>query len=529
MDYGHDLRFGLFPTPDASQPQRVLDLALLAEDVGLDLVTVQDHPYSPMLEAWSLLSVIAARTHRVIVAPNVANLPLRPPVVLARAAATLDLLSGGRVELGLGAGGFHDAIHAAGGPQLTAKQSVDALIEAIEVLHKIWEPLGARAVQHRGDHYAISGIRPGPAPAHPIGIWLGAYKPRMLRVTGRLADGWLPSAGYADPETLDDLNATIDAAAVDAGRSPRDIVRLYNLNGRFGGREGFPTGSSGEWIEQLAELTLDIGMSTYILASDDPDVIRRFAGEVVPGVRDLVAAERERGLGGDDLAAAPVSIGQLPSPGDAARPHRSRAGGIEASPLSVVPTPDPGIRRSVVQAWDESTRPTAPAPDDERLYTPHEQASGQHLVDVHDHLRQELEQLRGIVDQVLAGRLEVGAARSAINESTMRQNNWTAGVYCAQYCRTVTTHHSIEDQSVFPHLRGTDPQLAPVIDRLEEEHRVIHDVLDGVDRALVAFVGAPDGSDQLQAALDLLSDTLLSHLSYEERELIEPLARLGFY
>lgn len=290
--------------------------------------------------------------------------------------------------------------------------------------------------------------------------------------------------------------------------------------GRFGGRDGFPTGTAGEWVEQLAALTLDVGMSTYILASDDPDAIRRFAGEVVPAVRELVAAERNR----DDHADLP--LGRIAQELPATAP---RAGGIERAPLSVVPTPDPGVRRSAERPWDEATRPTGPAPDPGRLYTPHEQAAGQHLVDVHDHLRQELEQLRSIVDQVIAGRLDVGAARSAINESTMRQNNWTAGVYCAQYCRTVTTHHTIEDTSVFPHLRTAEPGLDPVIDRLEQEHRVIHDVLDGVDRALVAFVSEPDGPQRLQAALDLLSDTLLSHLSYEERELVEPLARFGFY
>ena len=110
---------------------------------------------------------------------------------------------------------------------------------------------------------------------------------------------------------------------------------------------------------------------------------------------------------------------------------------------------------------------------------------------------------------------------------TIRQNKWTLGTYCESYCRVVTTHHTIEDQSMFPHLRAADPRLAPVVDRLEEEHHAIHDVLEGVDRALVGFVAVPDGMADLRAAVDLLSDTLLSHLSYEERELVEPLARLG--
>jgi hypothetical protein len=196
--------------------------------------------------------------------------------------------------------------------------------------------------------------------------------------------------------------------------------------------------------------------------------------------------------------------------------------------LPVSPTPDDGVRRSAERLWDETVRPTGPAPDPARTYTEPEQAAGRHLVDIHDHLRGELEQLRGLVDQVTSGALDPGLARSHIATMTMRQNNWTVGAYCASYCRIVTTHHSLEDQGLFPRLRAADPRLAPVIGRLREEHLVIHDVLERVDRALVAFVGGPDGAGALRDAVDLLTDTLLSHLSYEERELVEPLARLGY-
>jgi hemerythrin-like domain-containing protein len=147
---------------------------------------------------------------------------------------------------------------------------------------------------------------------------------------------------------------------------------------------------------------------------------------------------------------------------------------------------------------------------------------------VHDGLRAELAQMRDLV-QVTTGRTDPGAARDHINQMTIRQNNWTVGTYCESYCRIVTTHHTIEDRSVFPRLRQADPRLAPVIDRLAQEHAAIHGVIDEVDRALVAFVSEPDGDKQLRDAADLLTDTLLSHLAYEERELVEPLARLGFY
>ena len=191
-------------------------------------------------------------------------------------------------------------------------------------------------------------------------------------------------------------------------------------------------------------------------------------------------------------------------------------------------TPDDGVRRSAERLWDETLRPSGPRREPERTYTPSEQAAGQHLVQIHDHLRAELDQLRRLVQQVTTGALDAGAARSAIATMTMRQNNWTVGAYCASYCRLVTTHHSLEDQALFPRLRDADPRLAPVVDRLQEEHVVIHDVLERVDRALVDFVGGPDCGGHLLGAVDLLTDTLLSHLSYEERELVEPLARLGY-
>src|SRR5690348_5274113 len=182
-DYGHDLLFGCFLPPTAGHATQVLALADEAESRGLDLITVQDHPYQPaFLDAWTLLSVIAARTTRARVMPNVANLPLRPPAVLARSAASLDVISGGRVELGIGAGAFWDAIEAMGGPRRSPGEAVEALAEAIAVIRALWS--GERTPRIEGEHYRLAGAKSGPVPAHPIGIWVGAYGPRMLRLTG---------------------------------------------------------------------------------------------------------------------------------------------------------------------------------------------------------------------------------------------------------------------------------------------------------------------------------------------------------
>src|SRR5690606_22518036 len=116
MNYGHSLQFGTFLTPTNQNPQTAVRLAQLSEQAGYDLVTFQDHPYQAAhLDTWTLLSWVAGQTKRVHLAANVLNLPLRSPSVLARAAASLDLLSNGRVELALGAGAYWDAIVAMGG------------------------------------------------------------------------------------------------------------------------------------------------------------------------------------------------------------------------------------------------------------------------------------------------------------------------------------------------------------------------------------------------------------------------------
>jgi alkanesulfonate monooxygenase SsuD/methylene tetrahydromethanopterin reductase-like flavin-dependent oxidoreductase (luciferase family)/FAD/FMN-containing dehydrogenase len=279
MDYGHPLQFGAFITPAAANPQVPVALAQLAEASGLDLVTFQDHPYQPaFLDTWTLMSFVAAQTERIRIAPNVLNVPLRPPAVVARSAASLDLLSGGRFDLALGAGGFWDAIEAMGGRRLTPGQSLVALEEAIGVIRELWDTSERRGAFTDGDYYRVNGAKRGPRPAHDIPIWIGAYKPRMLGLIGRAGDGWLPSLGYMKPGDLARGNAAIDEAATAADRDPREIRRLLNVGPMT--------------AEQLTELALDDGVDTFILAGDDPNELQRLGQEIAPHVRELVASER---------------------------------------------------------------------------------------------------------------------------------------------------------------------------------------------------------------------------------------------
>jgi len=294
-DRGLPVRFGWFLVPEAADPPGLLAEARLAERAGFDLIGIQDHPYQRRyLDTFSLLGALATATEQVGLFPDVASLPLRHPAMLAKAAASLDLLSGGRFELGLGAGAFWDAIAAMGGPRRAPAEAVEAIEEAIGLLRLLWSD--QRSVRFQGRHYQVAGVRPGPA--HPIGIWVGAYGPRMLGLVGRLADGWVPSSSYMPPERLAGAQARIDDAAAEAGRDPAAIRRLYNVSGRVGpGGGGFLDGPAGQWVDQLLPLVVEAGMDTFVLwPSESPaSQLERFAAEVAPALRQAVAAHRGPG------------------------------------------------------------------------------------------------------------------------------------------------------------------------------------------------------------------------------------------
>jgi alkanesulfonate monooxygenase SsuD/methylene tetrahydromethanopterin reductase-like flavin-dependent oxidoreductase (luciferase family) len=273
-------KLGIFVVPDASDPQLTIDQIVAADQAGLDLVGVQDHPYQRrFFDTWTLLSYVAARTERITLLPDVINLPLRQPAVLAKAAASLDVLSGGRVELGLGAGAFWEAVEAMGGPRRTPGESVDALEEAMGIMRSFLDM--DASVRFDGEHYRAAGAKPGPAPLHRIGLWVGAYGPRMLRLTGRLGDGWLPSVGgsYLAEEEVPPRHAAIDEAARRAGRDPGDIVRAANVG----------LGASGEWLdaERVAGLAGRLRFDAVLVSTPDEDPLGfiRTLGETATALR----------------------------------------------------------------------------------------------------------------------------------------------------------------------------------------------------------------------------------------------------
>ena len=289
-DYGREIKFGYFLIPNADAP--LLAIAQEAERLGLDYVAVQDHPYQRrFVDTWTLLSMIAAATSRVGLFPDVANLPLRLPAVLAKGAASIDLLSGGRFELGLGAGGFWDAIVAYGGERRAPGEALVALEEGIEVIRKVWS--GERNLRFEGQHYHLRGAHSGPVPERPIGIWLGVNGPRALQLTGRAADGWAPSY-RADLKQLAEMADRLDEAAAGAGRDPAEIRRILNVNGEItdSASSGSLRGPVDQWADELTELAVAYGFDTFIFWGEGEGQLAKFAEQVAPAVRAQMAEER---------------------------------------------------------------------------------------------------------------------------------------------------------------------------------------------------------------------------------------------
>jgi alkanesulfonate monooxygenase SsuD/methylene tetrahydromethanopterin reductase-like flavin-dependent oxidoreductase (luciferase family) len=295
-------RFGISIDPTAGDPREPFRLAKIADENGLDLLTIQDHPYQwRFYETWTLLTALAVSTLRIRVSPNVANLPLRPPAVLAKQAATLDVLTGGRVELGLGAGNFWTAIAAYGGPDRPPAEAYTAFEDALRIMRGMWENTGGKSFTYSGKVYSVKGAKFGPTPVHRIPIWVGATGPRMLHLTGRMADGLLISISYVPPEKLPGINALVDEGANQAGRSPEAIRRGYNLMGvirsgagsvSFPNQSGTIDGTAGHWVDEITRFYRDYRQDTFILwaGGDVAQQIEVFAQEVIPAVKEQISA-----------------------------------------------------------------------------------------------------------------------------------------------------------------------------------------------------------------------------------------------
>ncbi|MEV7321913.1 LLM class flavin-dependent oxidoreductase [Streptomyces sp. NPDC093970] len=294
-DYRRPLSFGLSLDPTAGSWAQTRQLAQTAERLGLDHLAVQDHPYQPdHLDAWTLISHLSALTERIGFVTDVADLQLRPPVMLAKAAASLSVLTGGRVRLGVGGGGIPDAIASMGGPARRGPDMVAYAEESVELLRRA---LNGEVVEHHSPYHSVGGYQAGPMPPRPVELWLGAQKRRMLTVTGRHADGWIsPLNIYVAPREVPARQQIIDEAAVAAGRDPRTLRRVYNVIGAIGGPASGPglVGDTARWVDTLTEWAVDLGFDTFVLwpVAEPERQTALFAHEIVPAVREQVEAIR---------------------------------------------------------------------------------------------------------------------------------------------------------------------------------------------------------------------------------------------
>lgn len=279
-------------------------MAQQADRDGLDIFSLSDHPYlGQRLDAYAALGFILGRTQHISGFANVTNLPTRPAPMLARTVTSLSALSGGRVVLGMGAGGLWDRIAAMGVSPLSPAAAVDAFEEAI-VLVKMLSGGGPRVTFH-GRYYRVDGIEPAPVAAPPV--WTGSVGPKSLAATGRVADGWIPGhAADWRSERYRTSRPIIDDAAAAVGRDPREVRTIFNFPGRITDRPLAATrdadgrwigGSVDQWVEELTGAVLDYGASGFTLFSPDGgaqdiDALGRWGSEIAPAVREAIAKER---------------------------------------------------------------------------------------------------------------------------------------------------------------------------------------------------------------------------------------------
>ena len=285
-----ELLVGLGISASAAPGAGPVAQARRAEELGFDFVSTSDHPCGsqPTYETWTLLSWIAAATSRIRVATRVLGVPYRPPPIVAKMAETLDRLSGGRLILGLGGGYSDEEFRAFGLRVPSPRDKVDGLAEAILITRGLWSQ---RQFTFAGRLYRTEAADIEPQPAHRIPIWLGTFGNRALAVTGRLADGWIPSHGYMPPERVPAMRDRVLAAARGAGRDPAEITCGYHIQIRVGERAGTSpsvvSGPPAAVAEQLISF-VKLGFTALSLAPDGPDhdeQAERLAREVIPAVR----------------------------------------------------------------------------------------------------------------------------------------------------------------------------------------------------------------------------------------------------
>jgi alkanesulfonate monooxygenase SsuD/methylene tetrahydromethanopterin reductase-like flavin-dependent oxidoreductase (luciferase family) len=282
------LTFGVGVSTSAEAGADPVAEARRAEDLGFDFVSASDHPSGqhPTYETWTMLTWIAASTTRIAVATRVLSLPFRPPALVAKMAESLDRLSNGRLILGLGAGYTDPELEGFGLPVPTTRQKFDGLVDAMHIMRGLWSEPG---FTHEGIVHRTNAADMEPKAGRAIPIWLGTFGDRALAITGRHADGWIPTLGFAPADQLAVMRGKVIAAAEAAGRDAGDITCVLNAEVRVGDGPDPDalTGSPAEITARLREF-IAAGFTGFNFMPSGPrpeEQLERIAKEVLPALR----------------------------------------------------------------------------------------------------------------------------------------------------------------------------------------------------------------------------------------------------
>lgn len=241
----YPVRVGLKYAPMATTPERMREVWRAADQAGFDHLWIMDHfmplvrsatgwyqfePTDTVFEAWTTLAAMAEATKRIRIGVNVTGNLYRHPSVLAKTAATVDRFSGGRLEFGIGAAWAEFEFTTLGIPFPPARERMDRLAEACEVLKLLWT---RDVADYDGRHYQLRGAISEPKPVqkpHPP-IWIGGSgEKRTLRIAAQHADVW--NIVGASPDEALRLSRVLDAHCVEVGRDPAEIRRSIGIRFR---------------------------------------------------------------------------------------------------------------------------------------------------------------------------------------------------------------------------------------------------------------------------------------------------------
>lgn len=286
-------RFGVLVMQDAGAAE-LADRFQQVEALGFDQLYLADHMgdfrdlSGPFLEGWSLLAAAAVQTERITIGTLVTNPILRAPGVLAKQALTVDHLSGGRLELGIGAGVFEYDHYAVGSDPWPVRERVARFDEYVAILDGALRANG-KPYSYEGDWYQVRDLptAPGPVRRPRPPIIVGGQAPSILRTTARYADGWNTNGQFGAPvadvvERTREQNHRLDELCLEAGRDPATLRRSMLLWDTTD-----PT-MPGNTLPDLVARFTDAGIQDFVLGwltPKDGDTLTHLAEEVIPTLR----------------------------------------------------------------------------------------------------------------------------------------------------------------------------------------------------------------------------------------------------